>query len=453
MISKKILIWISLCSLLFSCQDIQNLNTSNLVQIEHKWITESINPKLLETFRNKYEAVWTYTWGIAKVKSWSLYWYINTEWKEIIPLEYSFLWKYKSWGIVAMQNKKMWLLSGTGEIIIPFEYNYITTEISDDWLVAVQLKDTYSFFNTQGQQLSPFFTGKLYTDDIRDWMLEVYPDGLAGSRQRVDITWKPKRIGSYEIGGTEASSRKYWIYLVDDGNNFGFIDSNGKLLTPFKYCGWSMEFTEWVTRVCLMGEGKYWFLNYKWQEIHKRTYEDAGSCNNERCLIGINGKKGYIDLTWNEIIPPIYDSVTDFSENRSIVVTYKPWVKLCTIEDTMGSWNNRNCWIDRKDKIIKMIDTSWKTIVDIFYDKIGSMHDNRSPVSSGSKIWFIDSWGKLVIPIDYDYDGSYFDDVSYMSYWTDPIHNNFWNWFVLAKKNWVTMILYPDWFERVIPSH
>lgn len=405
------------------------------------WVkTDVISPVTIKSdpvvkeLRNKYDVVWTFSWGLAKVMMWKKFGYVNLSWEEVIPVEYDFLWDMKLWAISAFQNNKCWLLSITWSTIIPFQYTSISTEISDDWLIAVESWSTYAIFNAYWNRLSDFQLWSFHWDSFKWGLLRVSkPNNFTIESIYVDVSGVQKKFWEYIVEWWDD-----WVYEVWNNDLLWFFDKNWNQITPFKYCWGFAEFQSWVRRVCFGDDQKWWFINNQGKEITDLNYDGAYNFSNERWLIEVNNKYWYIDQTWKEVIPPVYDYASDFHNDRAIVRTYYPWVERCPLDSK--SFFSSSCTISRDQYKLELINLSGSVISELSYDEVLPFYGNMALVSSGSNIGFIDTFGHLRIPLIYDKDENMVD--SYKQ------SNNFSNWFVLVAKNWKRVILYSDWFEK-----
>ena len=78
---------------------------------------------------------------------------------------------------------------------------------------------------------------------------------------------------------------------------------------------WQTSFGFVITEV----NGKYGFINNKYKEIVAPKYEDVGSFYEGMAKVKRNGKWGYINTDGQEVIPIIYDEAGIFSGGISHV--------------------------------------------------------------------------------------------------------------------------------------
>lgn len=100
---------------------------------------------------------------------------------------------------------------------------------------------------------------------------------------------------------------------------------------------------------------------------------------NGLAVVTLNGRSGLITRTGQYVIPPMYDTITPFTEGRALVLD---------------------------DKGYRVIDESGKILTTKWYTYIGSYQDGRAMFTSGdqsgsSAYGFLDRSGKEVIPARY----------------------------------------------------
>lgn len=425
-----LLIWLLSSCTLWENNKIASSDTNSL----HLQEVASKDGNITQEMRSKYDVVWTFSWGLAKVMLWKKFGYVNLKWEEIIPLEYDLLGDMKLWAIPAFKDTKSWLLSITWSVIIPFQYDFITTKVSDEWMIAVQSGSEYAVFDVSGKRLSDFQVWEFGLSSFFEWgLLKIFRSSYSQGIIYVDSSGVQKKFWEYIVTWWND-----WVYEVWNNGLLWFFDKNGNQITPFKYCWGVAEFQSWIRRVCFGDNQKWWFINNQGKEITHLNYDATFNFTNGRWIIEVNRKYWYIDQNWVEVIPPVYEYATDFHNDRAIVKTYNLWVQRCSTDMTsLFGWN---CRISRDQYKLEMIDLSGSVISELSYDEVWSFYGNMALVSSGSSIWFIDTSAKLVIPLVYDKDES-------ITYNYDDF-NNFSNGFVLLSKNWKRVILYSDWFEK-----
>ncbi len=177
-------------------------------------------------------------------------------------------------------------------------------------------------------------------------------------------------IGAFRNGYAavtlRSSSKKA---VIDKNGSIIFEDKEGKY-KDFKYLGgiFSAE----------LREDQYDFLDHTGALITKSPYTNVwlrdvseGTLSVER-----DGKYGFIDLSGNEIIPPVYDDSHNFSEGLAAVC-----------KD--GKWG--------------FVDKTGKEFISPRFDYVRSFEGGLAAVSAGEKWGLIDKAGNSVLPVEYDF--------------------------------------------------
>ena len=106
-------------------------------------------------------------------------------------------------------------------------------------------------------------------------------------------------------------------------NTCGIFDSNGKLIIPFNKYNEIDYFSEGLAR--FTKDGKCGFIDENWIEIIKPQFEYTHSFKNNIALARKNGKIGWIDRKGNFFIKNIYDIASDFRNKNAIISRNGYW--------------------------------------------------------------------------------------------------------------------------------
>jgi len=216
--------------------------------------------------------------GLARVQKNGRTGYIDTTGKEVIPLIYDSGERIKDGIIFVTKDNKEGGLDKKGNIIIPFLY----TGISDfkEGLARVAIKKNgskfvFGYINNKGKEIiPPVYDEAAYT--FSEGLAYVKQNGLFGyidRENRVIIPFKYTHALNFTGGlarvkksadllradtayidktGREITDFRYksagefidGIASVSDGQNYGYIDTNGKEITPMIYDNGSTDFSE-----------------------------------------------------------------------------------------------------------------------------------------------------------------------------------------------------------------
>lgn len=105
------------------------------------------------------------------------------------------------------------------------------------------------------------------------------------------------------------------LYCVTDYHYYGFIDKNGKEITPVKYYGSPGEFVDgllMVLEVKTNERNKWGFIDSTGKEIIELKYESLQPFHNGLAVAKLNGKFGFINHKGETVIDFKYDYIQVF---------------------------------------------------------------------------------------------------------------------------------------------
>lgn len=174
-----------------------------------------------------------------------------------------------------------------------------------------------------------------------------------------------KSVGTYFSEG---------LVFVKIGELWGIINSDGEMVAQPKYekCGIYKEGAALVKR-----NGLYGFVDNAGREIITPQYENGASFSEGLAPVKKDGKWGFINRQNKIVIPCEYDAVA-----------------------TNGFFNGRT-FLWKKDKV-GLFDRTGNMLIPPIYDMVYPFHDDRAAVVSNGKLGFVDKTGQLVIPCIYD---------------------------------------------------
>lgn len=195
----------------------------------------------------------------------------------------------------------------------------------------------------------------------------------------------------------------------------GYVDKNGKIVIPFIYTpemvGEGGSFSEMnpfseglaavrktinATQDNPMGQPIYGFIDKTGKTVIPFSYTSARSFSEGLAVVGLsNGKFGYINKNNQIVIPAQYDSANDFSNGLALVQNLN--------EKTQ---NQESAFIDKTGKVR----------LTSKYSDVRSFSDGLALVGNQNKFGYIDTTGKLVIPMKFniiDSDNEYAEDHSF----------------------------------------
>jgi len=272
------------------------------------------------------------------------------------------------------------------------------------------------------------------------------------------------------------------IAKLEKNGKVGYIDTTGKLILPYKnYNGSVSDFKNGIAIIRLLykdgksiyEDGKWLLLDKKGKEIVITGYHNIKQSGNgliiyskkfsagsnqttsliyglldhsgkEICqkpykainyyykasasiVIDINNRYGFLDNKGNEIIPCIYDEITEYEGvfkaklNDQIVFLdhglkelfrsnkKNPRIKAWEKNKVIFSNGFAKCWPHEKENIEKcgIIDNNGKFVLQPIYDNIDDLINGYSWINLNNKYGLVDSLGNIILPTNYEFDYVY----------------------------------------------
>jgi len=352
--------------------------------------------------------------------------YIDRTGKEVVPCIYDNILKYGgninfSDGLVAVsKNGKIGFVDESGKEVIPFIYDnefycdneYEPNFIFFDGLMRIKKNEKWGFIDKQGKTIVPF----VYERDC-DGMND-FSEGLALVSQYFKESGGWYKYGFVDKSGKEVIPCGYengspfseGLACVQKNGKCGFIDKNGKEAIPFIYYDMSAESEDVAVSTCfkngmvvlrinegedsaykMNGEDKFGAIDKTGKVVISFRYNDLKQTKNSNLFIySINEKYGIIDKNEKEIVPCIYDWITEYESGGN---------------GFRASLNGKEGILDNK---------TGKEIIPFKYDAV-RYTDGFYIVSKGdnysrnSKKGLFDQTGKEILPLIFD-DISEFSD-------------------------------------------
>lgn len=216
------------------------------------------------------------------------------------------------------------------------------------------------------------------------------------------------------------SKKKYRVLVaVKHNGKWGFIDTQGKTVVPFKYEA-TDHFCRGIAPVQL--SSKWGFINNEGQEIIPPRYEDYAVIHNESdygfywcgyIQVKHNKKWGYIDLKGNPVISFRYDECSGFIK-KSAIVRIKNKKNVIDMsgntvlplwfDDILISGGHIEKWhlfIIKQKGYYGVIHRSGKWVIPCIYESIFRIN-NFFEVFKNHKWGILNRQGKEILPCIYD---------------------------------------------------
>lgn len=405
-------------------QKLNNIYIDEILKIsenQYKNIIDEKYKNLSYKFRDKYDVVYNFTWGLAKVWLWVDFWFINETGKIIIPIKYNVIHE-QDWVIVAcddidMRNnykemhyeKNCWVYDYNWKILIPFNnkaisnfsnwyacyyevaWNRCSSIIDKTWKTIIDFKNyNWKYKNEKWHKFD--FSENVFTHpapfSFNDWLIRIY-----SSLQfwYMNIKW--------EIIYAINQNSSIWVRNFNEWLAFvvwvWYINTDWKVVIPWENSEYNLnrsDFKEWLGRVQLKWD-KYWLSSKIW----------------------------FIDTTWKLIIKTdVYDTFT--WDNAIDRYTFNEWlIPLCDKE---------KC--EYIDKIWRVILSDVGKTYKLLWRKFSNGY---TPINTKEGLWYIDkNWNILInSKIKWNYLSDFID-------WVAKVR-------IDLNKEWY---LYLDWFLKEI---
>lgn len=238
---------------------------------DDQWGVIDTNGEVVIPF-GEYESIGKFKDGMSVVKKDGKFGYIDSTGALVIPCEFDAAYDFGDGlaCVYSVENRMCGYIDKTGTLVIPtFGYGdgyYFEDGLAPDY---DWLKQKYGCIDKTGERVIPAEFDNIYG----------FSDGLSyaikdGQRCYIDKT------GQIVITGYDGGTFSEGLAPVEDGDKYGYIDTNGEIVLPFQY-DHAGSFNEGVAVFITKG---------------RNGFED--------------GKQGVIDRTGDIIIPCEYDAIT-----------------------------------------------------------------------------------------------------------------------------------------------
>jgi len=107
------------------------------------------------------------------------------------------------------------------------------------------------------------------------------------------------------------------FYLVAKDGKYGFLNKKGEVVVSLKYTD-ALPFKQGVAAVGI--DGNWFFIDKTGKQIFINRFNNVSSFSDSLCAVTQDGEFwGYIDMTGNFIIQPLYESAEDFVNGFGII--------------------------------------------------------------------------------------------------------------------------------------
>lgn len=359
----------------------------------------------------RYDCVWDFCEGLARVSKDRKYGFIDTSGREVVPCKYDDARDFREgMAYVELQSDK-------------------TITFNTGWTLPEGRLGGY--VDKTGREVIPcqYLQGWDFSDGLAKVSLEIWDLDMPDPDVPFPLPSDTKWFFIDKTGGVVLEDVKDKDFFFDglsrisrDGKT-GFVDKNGHEVVPCKYDG-AHQFCEGMAIVCedhLLPEEEQTeeidfystegFIDKAGQEVVPcGKYDDVEEYHEGLARVKKDGRYGFLDKRGCEVIPCEYDWAHDFHEGLSLVrkddedyyIDKNRHVVLKPAE--LGILVAEN-FSDGLAKVIcepggkrGYINKTGRLAIPCEYDEAHDFHDGLAMVKKNSTWGFIDKTGQMVLP-------------------------------------------------------
>lgn len=302
-----------------------------------------------------------------------------------VTYKYDFIYPFKDGLAIVRKDDKIGFIDKQGHEIVPciyYCYSERTALEFHDGLVLLRNSDYHPvYIDKQGKEVISFDKKNIICDDFSEGLAVVSKNGKFGY-----IDTKGNEVIPYKYDGGNGFSEGLAAVVKD--NKYGYIDRQGNVVIPITLDVFGEYYLEWDRprdfheglAIVKKGE-KYGYIDTKGHEIIQCKYDICDDFSEGFAVVCKDKKSGYINKLGKEIIPLKYSAAQPFSDGLALVM--------------------------KEDKY-SFIDTSGNVVFSPNYDGVESFNDGLALVYKGDyygescRMGYIDKSGNEVIPLIYE---------------------------------------------------
>ncbi len=372
----------------------------------------------------EYDEAADFSEGRALVKKNGKYGYISDKGSLIIGFDY-FNAKSFSDGLALIEKDgKYGYINKKGELVINNEFDYAMS-FSEGLAVATSEDGLFGYINTDGEwEINPEFS---YAERFSEGRAVTAKDGLMGY-----INDNGELMGEYAYEMAYPYSNEIALVLKDQ--KYGFINTSGEYVAEPQFDEASSFYkkenvavvinkgkkavlnadgeliTDWYTNVQVKdygilkveNNGQFAVFNLE-GEIISDWYDEIGKIKEGITKVRQQNKYGFIRITGEEFIAPIYMQVADF-QNGFASVKQNDYFQIINMDgelltdeqfDDAGSFSNNRIRVKKEEKWA-YLDPSGMIVVDYQYDDAADFMGEYAGIEQDKKYGLIDVNGNLL---------------------------------------------------------
>ncbi len=410
---------------------------SGMGAVEESFKWGCINAKGIEIVPQLYDDPPKFEGDFAVVKVDKKQGVINNRGHVIVPVQYKipadeFSWSfrdYKDTGlfIVSDSSGLFGVFDSNGTQIIPIEYDKILR--FTERKAAFCKNGKWGYFDSRGHVIiEPQFD---LVDCFKKGYAHVRKNGKCGLINSKGALKLPFAYGGFEEFSFPDSANSYTIVVRDTEKRYGVVDTNNKVIIPFKYD----DIEEFHEGFAAVGKkGRYGFVDLQGVERiplkYDKGYKDAFHKGSETLSLGdrritidtngnefldqdctkpvnrnsylemsdfneglapvknINSKWGFINRSGKEVIPCQFEDVGLFHNGYARAEIDKGWILInkygkrvfCSVFDTVEADFHNGYIAVKKNGKFGLMDTKGRIALDFQYTQIGDFNEGWVPV-------------------------------------------------------------------------
>lgn len=361
----------------------------------------------------RYDLLYNFHEGLARVEKGKKYGFIDKLGKEIIPCKYDDADDFHNGLAVVKLGEKKGAINQDDKFAIPCIYEYL--DIFKDNTVKARLNDKEGLLNYSGKTIVPFEYERC--EEFREGLALVEKDGLYGFVDKSGVVIIPCQYeDTYDwIGFSEG------LAGVKLNGKWGYIDKTGRVIIPFDEGLTGMPFSSGRSTICRGGlsiDGdlsstytrtpfEMALINTKGEQVSKwhrgniRPFENGYASFSE--------ESGYwwglIDNNANVVVPCMFGAINLYSLKNGFI-----YVSQGIHKDGYYDINSNSLAIPciyeelpfeiseglvsaKKDGKYGFINTSNATVIPFIYDGALNFSEGFAVVSRNGKSGYVDRYG------------------------------------------------------------
>lgn len=318
-----------------------------------------------------------------------LYGYMDQSGKTVIESVYEDAGYFYGGLAVVMRGGFLGVIGKDGRKILPLEYEDVTLE---EACITARKEGMFYFFDRDGREVSSGSWDEVSKGGDGKDVFYLYQNGKEGLADRTGrIIWEPIYERFTVIPGKEL------VIMQDENGKYGVLDYDGQIRVPFLYSD----------IYCVGNQGARYV---------------PGAADGLYVTDAATGKKGYLSMEdFSVKIPAIYDSLSDFTEDRAVarldgkegIVRYDGTVEMPLEYDAISLFSDGSMAVKEKDTW-ELTDKNGDPLFAIVCDTVSEWGDGYR-VSAEDNYSFYDRQGSEIVAHNdgcrLNYEGAVFEAV------------------------------------------